>query len=68
MDGEPLLRVATPADEAAILRRAAVLERRALRRAGPGMRHVVVNGAVALRDGALTDARRGEVLRRGAAG
>jgi hypothetical protein len=51
MDGEPLLRVATPADEAAILRRAAFLERRALRRAGPGMRHVVVNGAVALRDG-----------------
>jgi N-acyl-D-amino-acid deacylase len=37
-------------------------------RLAAGMRHVVVNGAVALRDGALTDARRGEVLRRGAAG
>ncbi|MDH4177390.1 MAG: amidohydrolase family protein [Thermoleophilia bacterium] len=33
-----------------------------------GMRHVVVNGRVTLRDGALTGTRAGAVLRRGSAG
>jgi N-acyl-D-amino-acid deacylase len=37
-------------------------------RLAAGMRHVVVNGAVALRAGGLTGARSGDVLRRGAAG
>jgi hypothetical protein len=36
-------------------------------RLATGMRHVVVNGAPTLRDGALTGRRAGQVLRRGGA-